>query len=339
MSKALIRAPETAALSRELVELAGKQRKLQEQARADNTWNAYESDWAGFCAWIADKVPGANPLEATQKTVAMYLAWLVDDPIMVRGKPRPRKASAISRAATGILFMRQAQGAPLMRHKNDAIAETLSGIRRKLGVAVQQKLPVTGDDLRLIARTYDATRLQDVRNLAIVLLGWYAANRRSEVVALDVSDVSFEAGGMRLRLRRSKTDQEGAGLEKGVKYAKNPAVCAVRALRRWLDMAKIEDGPLFRGFTRTGQLRASRLSDQVVADVVKDACRRIDLDPERYAGHSLRSGFATTAANKGISLRKIMDQTGHKSERVALGYIRRAELLGDDNPTGGLIDE
>jgi integrase len=268
----------------------------------------------------------------------MYLAWLVDDPIIVRGKPRKRKASAISRAATGILFMRQAQGAPLMRHKNDAIAETLSGIRRKLGVAVQQKLPVTGDDLRLIARTYDVTKLQDARNLAIVLLGWYAANRRSEVVGLDVADVVFEASGMRLQLRRSKTDQEGAGLEKGVRYAKNPAVCAVRALRRWLDMAKIEDGPLFRGFTRTGQLRASRLSDQVVADVVKDACRRIDLDPERYAGHSLRSGFATTAANKGISLRKIMDQTGHKSERVALGYIRRAELLGDDNPTGGLIE-
>ena len=333
---ALVRSP-NAALSRELVQLAAKQRDLQQHSRADNTLDAYESDWKGFCAWLSDKVDGADPLQASQKTVAMYLTWLVETPVVVRGKPRQRKASAISRAATGIFFMRQELDAPLMRFKNDPISQTLSGIRRKLGVAFVQKRAIDDQDLARMVAAYDLSKLRDVRNLAILLLGWYAASRRSEVVALEVPDVVFEPNGMRITLRRSKTDQEGASFEKGVRYAKNASVCAVRALRRWLDMANLHEGPIFRGFTRSGELRQEALSDQIVADVVKEACARIGLDPAQYSGHSLRSGFATTAAKKGVSLRKIMDQTGHASERMALRYIHSAGLLGDDNPTADLV--
>ena len=334
-----MKSPE-AALSAELLALRTAQECFRAQARAESTTEAYEADWRGFCAWLQDKAPGGDPLAATQKTVAMYLTWMVQTPYVVgkTGRTRQRKTSAMSRAVTGILFKRQELGRPVARHKNDEIAETLAGIRRTLGVAVEKKRPLTSHHLRLIAGKYGES-LRDLRDVAIVLLGWYAATRRSEIVALNVSDVEFVASGMILTLTRSKTDQEGHTETKGIKYAKNSKVCAVRSLKRWLEVSGITGDAIFRGFTKKGEIRSSQLTDQIVADIVKDACRRVGLDPDKYAGHSLRAGYMTTGARAGVKLRQLMEQSGHKSERVAVGYIRQAEILDDDNPTDWLVDE
>jgi integrase len=173
-----------------------------------------------------------------------------------------------------------------------------------------------------------------LRDRALVTLGWLGAFRRSELVALDVGDVRFTDEGLIVRLATSKTDQEGQGVEKGIPYAGNPATCPVRSLRAWLEAARLESGPLFRPVTRHGQLGERRLSDRAVALVVKRLAARAGLEPAVFAGHSLRAGFATTAAQRGKSLDAIMRQTGHKSERVARGYIRHATLFTDNAATG-----
>lgn len=138
-----------------------------------------------------------------------------------------------------------------------------------------------------------------------------------------------------MSVRRSKGDQEGRGAEKGIPYASNPALCPVRALAAWLDAAKITEGPLFRGVDKHGHVAAEGLNDCTVARIVQSAAKRAGLDPKTVAGHSLRAGFATTAAKKGKSLDAIMWQTLHKSEQVARSYIRHAKLF-DDNAAVGL---
>src|SRR6202042_2991166 len=119
--------------------------------------------------------------------------------------------------------------------------------------------------------------------------------------------------GLIVTLKRSKTDQDGRGVEKGIPYASTPALCPVRALRAWLDAAGIEAGPIFRGVDRHGRVSSERITDRTVARIVQRCALAAGLDPSRFAGHSLRAGFATTAAQKGKSLDAIMRQTGHKS--------------------------
>ena len=166
--------------------------------------------------------------------------------------------------------------------------------------------------------------LDGLRDRAILTLGWFAALRRSELVALDVADVAFTADGLVVTVRRGKTDQEGHGRAIGVPYASAPALCPVRALRACLDASATVEGRMFP------------VSDRTVARLVKRAASAAGLDPAAFAGHSLRAGFATTAAKKGKSLDAIMRQTGHRSERVARGYIRHARLF-DDNAARGLV--
>jgi integrase len=166
-------------------------------------------------------------------------------------------------------------------------------------------------------------------------MGWFGAFRRSELVALTVADVKKEREGLVVAVRRSKGDQEGRGAEKGIPYASSPALCPVRALEAWLETASITEGPIFRGVDRHGRVAAEGLSDRTVARIVQRTAEKAGLDPKAFAGHSLRAGFATTAAKKGKSLDAIMRQTLHKSEEVARSYIRHAKLF-DDNAAVGL---
>ncbi len=171
---------------------------------------------------------------------------------------------------------------------------------------------------------------------ALLHMYWSAAFRRAELVSLDVGDVVRGDEGLVVTLRRSKCDQEGRGATKGIPFASLPAVCPVRALARWLEASGIAEGPLFRGIDRHGHLQGERLHPSSVARIVKRCAERAGLDPEKFAGHSLRAGFATTAAKRGKSLDAIMRQTLHRSERVARSYIRHAKLF-DDNAAGGLF--
>ena len=169
-----------------------------------------------------------------------------------------------------------------------------------------------------------------LRDRALLLLGFAGGFRRSELVALDADDVTEMDDGLRVRIRRSKTDPEGQGREVGVPYGQHPESCPIRALRGWQTVAAVDSGPLFRAVDRHDQVHAARLSDRGVARVVQRAAQPAGLDPSRYAGHSLRAGLATAAAQGGAPERAIMAQTGHRSLTMVRRYIRSGSLFTEN---------
>jgi integrase len=166
----------------------------------------------------------------------------------------------------------------------------------------------------------------DVRDRALLLVGFAGAFRRSELVSIDFGDVRIVANGLEVVLRRSKTDQEGEGRLIGIPNGSNPVTCPVRAIQAWLERAAIIDGPLFRPVGRGDNIAPTRLSSQAVALIVKRHARRAGLDPSRFAGHSLRAGFATSAALAGADALEISRQTGHKSLSMVQRYTRPATI-------------
>jgi integrase len=188
------------------------------------------------------------------------------------------------------------------------VRSTWSGIRRTNGVAQTAKTALLTDDVRAMVTTLPDTLLGR-RDACLLLLGFASALRRSELVALDVSDVTETTDGLVVTVTHSKTDQEGEGRQIGIPCGSNPITCPVRTLRAWLDASKIEDGPLFRPIDRHGHLGTERLSDRAVAIVVKRTAQAAGLDPKLVAGHSLRSGMATSAARAGATEAEIMNQT------------------------------
>lgn len=169
-----------------------------------------------------------------------------------------------------------------------------------------------------------------VRDRALLLIGFAGAFRRAELVGLDVADVHFAAEGLIITLRRSKTDQDGEGMVKGVAFGTAPATCQVRALRAWLDKCKATEGPLFRSLTPQGHVKPKRLRDYEVAKIVKASARRAGLEAHDFSGHSLRVGLATAAAHAGVPERIIAEQTGHKDMNTLRRYIRRGELFREN---------
>ena len=173
--------------------------------------------------------------------------------------------------------------------------------------------------------------LRGRRDRALLLVGFAGALRRSELVALEVRDVAFEAEGMVLTIRRSKTDPEAAGQLVGIPYGDAPETCPVRALQAWLEAAQITEGAVFRPIERwSNRIEPRALEDRRVATLLQSLVRRAGLDPKNFAGHSLRSGLATAAAAGGASERAIMDQTRHKSVKQVRRYIQRGSLFRDN---------
>ena len=173
------------------------------------------------------------------------------------------------------------------------------------------------------------------RDRALLLLGFAGAFRRSELVGLDVADVSIQPQGLLITLRRSKTDQEGAGRAVGIPQGKSEATCPVRAYQAWIKTASIKSGAVFRPIDRHGNAGTSRLTGESAAMVVKKAVAAIGLDADPYAGHSLRAGLVTEAARQGIPDHKIMAQTGHKSRKMLDRYIRDSQVFRN-NAAGGV---
>ena len=209
------------------------------------------------------------------------------------------------------------------------VTATLAGIRRQLGTAPKAKAPLMTVDLRRMVDALPASLL-GLRDRALLLVGFAGAFRRSELVALTLADVRECAeGSAGDGAPRSKTDQEGEGQVKGIPYGRNESACPVRALRAWLEAAGVKDGPLFRSVSRHGRVGGG-LSDRDVARAVKKAAAAAGIDPALFSGHSLRSGLATSAAAAGVSERIIMQQTGHKSERMVRRYIRDGNLFREN---------
>ena len=309
---ALALADAPTATSTHLELLDDRARDYAYRSRAEATWRGYASDWRGFAAWCRQH--GLQALPAAPETVARYL---VDAAARYKTGSLQRHLSAIASAHRA--------GGHESPTRAEAVRLVWAGIRREHGTAQQGKAPLVTADVAAMVAALPRGPL-GVRDRALLLVGFAGAFRRSELVALDVADVERTAAGLVVTIRRSKTDQEGAGRKLGIPAGKNPRTCPVRALRAWLELARIQDGPLFRGVDRHGNV-LGRLSDRGVARAVKRAAERAGLDPERYAGHSLRAGLATAAAAAGVEERVIARQTGHRSMVVLRRYIRDGELF------------
>jgi site-specific recombinase XerD len=299
-----------------LADIADRASDFIRQSKASNTLRAYRSDWSHFVAWC--KVHNQSALPATSDTVALYVADLAST-----HKPGTltRRLSAISQAH-GIAELESPTAAAKVRL-------VIAGIRRSQGTAQTAKTPVLVDDLRKMISELQENLL-GVRNRALLLIGFAGAFRRSELVALDFSDAAVTREGLVVTILKSKTDQEGEGRKIGIPYGAHLATCPIRSLHEWLERSGIKEGPLFRPINRHGTMAETRLSGAAVAAVVKRYVEESGLDASGFAGHSLRSGLATSAAMAGASERSIMNQTGHRSLNMVRRYIRDGSLFREN---------
>ncbi len=302
-------------------DLLAQARRYAVAAKSPATRALYRCDFAAFVTWC--RTQRRRPMPASPETVALYLTYRAQ---------MGWKVLTIGRVLTAISQEHKARGLPSPRSAT-IVQQVLKGIRRQLGTATTQKSPVLVRDLRVMVRSV-RSGLIGVRDTALLLLGFAGAFRRGELVSLDVADLAFGPSGLEVTLRRSKTDQEGAGRKVGIPYGSAPETCPVRSLRAWLDSAQVVEGPVFREVPRFGAVGSQRLSGLAVARVVKRAARAVGLDAARFSGHSLRAGFATSAAQAGKSERAIMNQTGHRSVETVRRYIREADVFWGNAATG-----
>ena len=336
-------------------------RRFASAARSDATLRAYRSDWADFSGWCDDR--GLVPMPAAPETVALYVASRAEaGPDDERGRPTaPLKVATLSRRLAAISQAHKLAGlsSPALRSR-EPLHSVWAGVVRSLGVARRKVAPALAADVVAMATVCDeAVRLaanadEDAapgealrarRDKALLLLGFAAALRRSELAAVRLEHVSYTPEGLRLLIPRSKGDQEGAGQAVGVAYGDHAATCPVRAVRSYVSAASAAlanqgrtsplSGPVFRKVDRWGRLGAKALSGRAVAEVIKRTASAAGLDPTLYAGHSLRAGFATTAARAGKPDRAIQKQTRHKSAAMLAEYVREGRLF-DENASEGI---
>ena len=282
---------------------------LMSAAKSANTRRAYKFAWADFSDWCARV--RRKPLPASPATVAAYL----------RVMSEVDKVSTLQVKLSAISFAHVAAHQPDPTDTPE-IKAVMAGIRRTLGTAPNKKAPITRSDLeRIIAALPDS--LAGHRDRALLLVGFAGAFRRSELVSLDVKDIVFLDDRAVITLAHSKTDQEGRGAKKHLPRM-GDALCPVAALLAWLAEAGIRTGPIFRKVDRWNKVAERRLNDGTVAQIVKNSARRAGLNPDVVSGHSLRSGFITSAAGLDVAEWKIQQVSGHKSTEVLRGYIQDA---------------
>jgi integrase len=281
--------------------------ELVRHSIASSTRVAYGSDLKHFAAW-------GGILPATPDMVAAYIAAFA-------GK---LSVATITRRVATLSKAHQAMG-DRNPCQSTLVKATLQGLRRKHGTAQKQAKALTREDLFAVL---DATGdgMKDARDRALLLLGFAGGFRRSELVGLDVADIEQVRQGLVVTLRRSKTDQDGAGRKIGIPYGRT-CHCPVAALTAWLTRSAITEGAIFCPVNRHGQLQPERLSGDAVSEIIRERLAAVGIDPEGYSGHSLRAGFATSAAQAGASTIKIRQQTGHSSDAMLSRYIRDGELF------------
>ncbi|MDA8093082.1 MAG: site-specific integrase [Betaproteobacteria bacterium] len=284
-------------------------------AIADNTRRAYRQDLEDFQRW-----GGAVPCSPE-----VLVAYIAD-------RAEALSPHTITRRVVGISRAHVSQGLT-DPSKNDLVRTVLRGVRRKHGKPQRQVAPFLKQDLLAILPRMTGTK--GLRDRALILLGFAAALRRSELVALDVQDMALVREGLVVHLRRSKTDQRNEGRKIAVPYGRTSA-CPVKAVAQWLEHAQILEGALFRAVGKGGRVSANRLTAQSVALILKGHARAAGLRAEAVSGHSLRSGLVTSAAQAGVAIHRIMAQTGHRSVDMVNRYIRDANLF-EDNAAGLLL--
>lgn len=295
--------------------LAGKQCsaevfKYLNAALSANTLLAYRADLNHFLAW-------GGTIPAKPERVANYVAHFAT----------LLAPSTLSRRLVAIAHAHADRGLPSPTD-SALVRAMLRGVRRTCSRPLRQVAPLQKADLQKMVR--GLTGLHGLRDASLLLLGFAGAFRRSELVSLDVNDVEFSDAGMLVRLRRSKTDQEGHGRLVAIPRVRGQC-CPTRKLEEWLKESGISGGAIFRRFNRYDQLQPARLSAPSVALIVKHRTEALGLDSSQYSGHSLRAGFATNAANTGASTASIRGQTGHKSDAMVNRYIRNSQSF-TDNP-------
>ena len=292
--------------------------KNLENSKALNTVRAYKSDFEDFGLFCVKN--GFNNLPSEPKIVSLYLTHL---------SSKDAKISTIKRRLVSIGVIHKMKG-HYLDTKHPIIIENLMGIKRRKGILQKGKKPILINDLKTLIDVINQEKEPDIRKLrnkAMLLIGFSGGFRRNEIVSLDLEDIEFVFEGLKITLRRSKTDQFGAGMIKGIPYFENSLYCPVTNLKHWINIAKIKKGPIFLKFSKGSKLTDHRLTDQSVALIIKDYLFKAGIDSKNYSGHSLRSGFATSAAEAGAEERSIMAMTGHKSSEMVRRYIKEANLF------------
>ena len=300
-------------------------KKLQEEtllnlqnSRANNTIRAYKSDFNDFSLFCNKN--GFNSLPTNPQILSLYLTNLSKNDV---------KISTLKRRLVSIGVIHRLKG-HYLDTKHPSIIENIMGIRRRKGSTKRGKKPLLINNLKKIINVIDEQKIEEIKKLrdrTIILIGFSGGFRRNEIVSLDYEDLDFVQEGLKINLRRSKTDQFGEGSLKGLPYFENSKYCPVVSISQWIKISKINSGALFRRFIKGSKLSKNRLTDQTVALLIKEYLKLAGIENTDYSGHSLRSGFATSAAEAGVEERIIMNMTGHKSTEMVRRYIKEANLF------------
>ena len=287
-------------------------------SKANNTIRAYKSDFNDFGAFCSKH--GFKSLPTEPKIIALYLTYLTN---------KDAKMSTLRRRLVSISMIHKHKG-HYLDTKHPVIIENLMGIKRKKGSIQKGKKPLLINHLKAIVKVIDedkAEEIKKIRDKTIILTGFGGGFRRTELISIDYDDLEFVPEGLKITLRRSKTDQFGEGMIKGLPYFSNTKYCPVFHLKKWLELSKIKDGPIFRRFAKGNSLTKHRLTDQTVVLIIKRYLEIAGIDNQNFSGHSLRSGFATVTAESGADERSIMAMTGHKTTQMVRRYIKEANLF------------
>ncbi len=275
--------------------------KNLKNSKAENTLRAYQSDFKDFSAFCSKN--GFSSIPTQPKIIALYITHL----------SKSSKFSTLKRRIASISVIHKLKG-HYLDTKHPIIMENLHGIKRTLGSRQKAKKPILINDLKLIIKAIDKEKIRDK---ALILIGFAGGFRRSELVNIYNEDVEFVTEGVKILIKKSKTDQSGEGIIKAIPYFDNQEFCPVIALKDYIKYK----------FANKNEGRIFEISDKSVALIIKKYAEKVGLDSSRYAGHSLRSGFATTAAEFGAEERNIMAMTGHKTTQMVRRYIQEANLF------------
>jgi len=295
-------------------------------SKANNTIRAYKSDFNDFELFCAQN--RFKSLPSVPKIVSLYLTHLSTKEV---------KMSTLKRRLVSIGVIHKLKG-HYLDTKHPSIIENIMGIKRRKGSIQKGKKPLLISNLKKLINVIDKNSHEEImrlRDRSIILIGFSGGFRRNEIVSLDFDDLDFVSEGLKINLKKSKTDQFGEGLVKGLPYFDNSLYCPVLSIKKWIEISNIESGPLFRRFSKGSKLSNNRLTDQTVALLIKKYLKLAGIESKNYSGHSLRSGFATSAAEAGAEERNIMAMTGHKSAEMVRRYIKEANLF-KNNPLNKL---
>ena len=287
-------------------------------SKSNNTIRAYKSDFKDFGAFCANN--GFKLLPTEPKIVSLYLTHL---------SIKDAKMSTLRRRLVAIGMIHKLKG-HYLDTKQPVIIENIMGISRKKGNYQRGKKPILINQLKEIVNVIDKEKTEEIKKIrdkTIILIGFAGGFRRTELVSIDYEDLEFVPEGVKIIIRRSKTDQFGEGMIKGLPYFSNPIYCPVLHLKKWLGISNIKSGAIFRKFNKGFSLSDNRLTDQTVALLLKSYLSSAGIESKNYSGHSLRSGFATVSAESGADERSIMAMTGHKTTQMVRRYIKEANLF------------